>query len=212
MALIHCRHRQDSHRQSSGVRVWHGFHVCQGSASRVQLFLFFTKSCLRPLVSCWLTSRAQGPELLDMYIGESERRVRDLFSRARASQPCVLFFDELDSLAPARGGQSSGGGASSGVLDRVVSQLLIEMDDLADLPPRKLQQTAGSVNGGGEESAAPAGVFVIGATNRPDLLDTALMRPGRFDKKIFLGPCDVSEEETIYTIVNCINLTFLHHV
>lgn len=121
-----------------------------------------------------------------MYIGESERQVRVLFEQARSRQPCVLFFDELDSLAPARG-QAAGGGAG-GVLDRVVSQLLIEMDNLGNL-----ESQSSSVTGddNGAESGG-TGVFVIGATNRPDLLDTALLRPGRFDKKIFLGPCEVT--------------------
>jgi peroxin-6 len=138
----------------------------------------------------------QGPELLDMYIGESERQVRALFERARGLQPCVLFFDELDSLAPARG-QASGGGAG-GVLDRVVSQLLIEMDNLGDLHTHSQSQSHSHSQGattasatGGDGGGVAAGVFVIGATNRPDLLDTALLRPGRFDKKIFLGPCEV---------------------
>jgi peroxin-6 len=109
-----------------------------------------------------LTIQMQGPELLDVFVGESERNVRDVFSSARRSAPCVLFFDELDSLAPARGRGNDGGG----VMDRVVSQLLTEMDTLA----------AGD--------GRTAGVFVIGATNRPDLLDPALLRPGRFDRKV----------------------------
>ena len=132
-----------------------------------------------------------------MYIGESERQVRALFEQARNQQPCVLFFDELDSLAPARG-QASGGGAG-GVLDRVVSQLLIELDNLAHLEGQTHADPRHSVTAteedleedDGEGNGAGSGVFVIGATNRPDLLDTALMRPGRFDKKIFLGPCEV---------------------
>lgn len=122
-----------------------------------------------------------------MYIGESERQVRVLFEKARSLQPCVLFFDELDSLAPARG-QASGGGAG-GVLDRVVSQLLIEMDNLGDL--HTVSAPASPDEQGAEGTPLPSGVFVIGATNRPDLLDTALLRPGRFDKKVLLGPCQV---------------------
>ena len=108
----------------------------------------------------------KGPELLNMYVGESERNVREVFRRARAARPCVVFFDELDSLAPRRGGGSDGGG----VMDRVVSQLLTEMDDLS---------TA---------AAQPSdAIFVIGATNRPDLLDAALLRPGRLDRAVYLG-------------------------
>ena len=108
----------------------------------------------------------KGPELLDMYIGESEKNVRFVFAAAREAAPCVIFFDELDSLAPARGRGSDSGG----VMDRVVSQLLTELDGLA----------AGGGGGGGP-------VFVIGATNRPDLLDQSLLRPGRFDRLLYLG-------------------------
>ncbi|ORY82658.1 P-loop containing nucleoside triphosphate hydrolase protein [Protomyces lactucae-debilis] len=108
----------------------------------------------------------KGPELLNMYIGESEANVRRVFQRARDARPCVVFFDELDSVAPKRGNQ----GDSGGVMDRIVSQLLSELDGM-----------------GGSEGG---GVFVIGATNRPDLLDPALLRPGRFDKMLYLGVPD----------------------
>jgi peroxin-6 len=101
----------------------------------------------------------KGPELLNMYIGESEANVRRVFQRARDAKPCVIFFDELDSVAPKRGNQ----GDSGGVMDRIVSQLLAELDGMA----------GGDGVGGGD-------VFVIGATNRPDLLDPALLRPGRY--------------------------------
>ncbi|EJD53404.1 AAA-domain-containing protein, partial [Auricularia subglabra TFB-10046 SS5] len=98
----------------------------------------------------------KGPELLNMYIGESEANVRRVFQRARDARPCVIFFDELDSVAPKRGIQ----GDSGGVMDRIVSQLLAELDGIA-------------------EGDGVGDVFVIGATNRPDLLDPALLRPGR---------------------------------
>lgn len=101
----------------------------------------------------------KGPELLSMYIGESERNVRELFRQGRELQPCVLFFDELDSLVPARGRGSDSGG----VMDRMVSQLTTELD------------------------ALPSTVFLIGATNRPDLLDRSLLRPGRLDRMVYLG-------------------------
>ncbi|XP_014488358.1 PREDICTED: peroxisome assembly factor 2 [Dinoponera quadriceps] len=103
----------------------------------------------------------KGPEVLNMYVGQSERNVREIFKRARASAPCIIFFDELDSLAPNRGRS----GDSGGVMDRVVSQLLAEMDGL-------------------EESSS---IFIMGATNRPDLIDPALLRPGRFDKMLYVG-------------------------
>nr|XP_057902091.1 peroxisomal ATPase PEX6 isoform X2 [Doryrhamphus excisus] len=103
----------------------------------------------------------KGPELLNMYVGQSEENIREVFNRARSAAPCVVFFDELDSLAPSRGRS----GDSGGVMDRVVSQLLAELDALP----------------------ASARVFVIGATNRPDLLDQSLLRPGRFDKLVYVG-------------------------
>ncbi|KAL8817347.1 MAG: hypothetical protein Q9223_003801, partial [Gallowayella weberi] len=115
----------------------------------------------------------KGPELLNMYIGESEANVRRVFQRARDARPCVVFFDELDSVAPKRGNQ----GDSGGVMDRIVSQLLAELDGMSD----------GDEGGGG--------VFVIGATNRPDLLDQALLRPGRFDKMLYLGISDTHQKQ-----------------
>ncbi|XP_062429439.1 peroxisome biogenesis factor 6 [Rhea pennata] len=103
----------------------------------------------------------KGPELINMYVGQSEENVRNVFARARAAAPCIIFFDELDSLAPNRGRS----GDSGGVMDRVVSQLLAELDGLHSTRE----------------------VFVIGATNRPDLLDPSLLRPGRFDKLVYVG-------------------------
>jgi transitional endoplasmic reticulum ATPase len=103
----------------------------------------------------------KGPELLTMWFGESEANVRDVFEKARQAAPCVLFFDELDSIAQQRGGsQGDGGGAA----DRVMNQLLTEMDGVG----------------------AKKNVFIVGATNRPDIIDTALMRPGRLDQLIYI--------------------------
>lgn len=102
----------------------------------------------------------KGPELINMYYGESERALRKLFARARASQPCVIFFDEIDSICGRRGGDSSR------YSDTLVNQLLVEMDGL-------------------EERGA---VYLIGATNRIDIIDRALLRPGRFDKVIEILP------------------------
>jgi len=118
----------------------------------------------------------KGPELLNMYIGESEANVRRVFQRARDARPCVVFFDELDSVAPKRGNQ----GDSGGVMDRIVSQLLAELDGMSD---------------GDSEDGGGSGVFVIGATNRPDLLDQALLRPGRFDKMLYLGVSDTHDKQ-----------------
>lgn len=106
----------------------------------------------------------KGPELINMYVGESERQIREVFAKARRARPCAVFFDELDSLAPARGRGSDSGG----VMDRVVSQLLAEIDS--------------AQSGSGTDD-----VFIIGATNRPDLLDPALLRPGRLDKLLYVG-------------------------
>merc|ERR1719215_1706535 len=103
----------------------------------------------------------KGPELLTMWFGESEANVRDVFEKARQAAPCVLFFDELDSIAQQRGGNSGDGG---GAADRVMNQLLTEMDGVG----------------------AKKNVFIIGATNRPDIIDTALMRPGRLVQLIYI--------------------------
>lgn len=109
----------------------------------------------------------KGPELLTMYVGESESNVRQLFDRARGSAPCVLFFDEIDSIGRARSSRSNDGGVS----DRVLNQLLAEMDGMNQ----------------------KKNVFVIGATNRPAQLDSALMRPGRLDQLVYIPlPDEVS--------------------
>ncbi|KAI1438635.1 putative AAA family ATPase/60S ribosome export protein Rix7 [Xylaria sp. CBS 124048] len=100
----------------------------------------------------------KGPELLNKYVGESERSVRQVFSRARASAPCIVFFDELDALVPRR--DASGTDSSA----RVVNQLLTEMDGMNNR----------------------SGVYVIGATNRPDMIDPAILRPGRLGTNIFI--------------------------
>ena len=110
----------------------------------------------------------KGPELLDKYIGESERAVRLVFERARCSSPCIIFFDELDSIVPRRGSDHGGGG---GVTERVVNQLLTEMDGLE----------------------SRRSVFIIAATNRPELIDPAMLRPGRLDKLLYV-PLPTSRE------------------
>nr|BAF73714.1 valosin containing protein [Haemaphysalis longicornis] len=103
----------------------------------------------------------KGPELLTMWFGESEANVRDVFDKARAAAPCVLFFDELDSIAKARGGNV---GDAGGAADRVINQILTEMDGMS----------------------SKKNVFIIGATNRPDIIDPAILRPGRLDQLIYI--------------------------
>merc|ERR1711976_476288 len=103
----------------------------------------------------------KGPELLTMWFGESEANVREVFDKARSAAPCVLFFDELDSIGTARGG---GGGDAGGAGDRVMNQLLTEIDGVG----------------------VKKNVFFVGATNRPELLDDALLRPGRLDQLIYI--------------------------
>ncbi|EMD91111.1 hypothetical protein COCC4DRAFT_39736 [Bipolaris maydis ATCC 48331] len=115
----------------------------------------------------------KGPEILNKYIGASEKSVRDLFERAEAARPCVLFFDEFDSIAPKRGHDSTG------VTDRVVNQLLTQMDGAEGL----------------------SGVYVLAATSRPDLIDPALLRPGRLDKSLL---CDMPDEEERIDILRAV--------
>ena len=120
----------------------------------------------------------KGPELLNKYVGESERAVRQVFERARISPPCVIFFDELDALCPRR---DSGGGSSSGATERVVNQMLTEMD------------------GAGESNR---GVIVIGATNRPDMVDPAMLRPGRLGLLIYVPlPDSVARANILRTLM-----------
>jgi transitional endoplasmic reticulum ATPase len=114
----------------------------------------------------------KGPELLSMWFGESESNIRDIFDKARAAAPCVVFLDELDSIAKSRGGsQGDAGGAS----DRVVNQLLTEMDGMT----------------------SKKNVFVIGATNRPEQLDNALCRPGRLDTLVYVPLPDQASRVSI---------------
>ncbi|KAI9694007.1 MAG: Peroxisome biosynthesis protein pex1 [Bathelium mastoideum] len=115
----------------------------------------------------------KGPEILNKYIGASEKSVRDLFERAQAARPCILFFDEFDSVAPKRGHDSTG------VTDRVVNQLLTQMDGAEGL----------------------SGVYVLAATSRPDLIDPALLRPGRLDKSLL---CDMPTLEDRVDILRAV--------
>jgi transitional endoplasmic reticulum ATPase len=117
----------------------------------------------------------KGPELISKWVGESEKGVREVFRKARQAAPCVIFFDELDAVAPRRGGGSEG---DAHVTERVISQMLTELDGLEDLK----------------------GVVVIGATNRPDIIDEALLRPGRFDRLLEVPPPDKDARKHIFQI------------
>ncbi len=114
----------------------------------------------------------RGPEVLSKWVGESEAKIREIFQKARQTAPCVIFFDEIDAIAPKRGTEIGG----SRVTERVVNQLLTEMDGIE----------------------ATEDVFVIAATNRPDIIDEALLRPGRFDRIVYVPPPD---EEAMKEIV-----------
>jgi transitional endoplasmic reticulum ATPase len=114
----------------------------------------------------------KGPELLTMWFGESEANVREIFDKARAAAPCVLFFDELDAIAKARG---SSLGDAGGAGDRVINQILTEMDGMN----------------------AKKNVFIIGATNRPDIIDPAILRPGRLDQLIYIPLPDLGSRLAI---------------
>ena len=115
----------------------------------------------------------RGPELLSKWVGESERGIREIFKRARQSSPCVVFFDEIDSIAPIRGA-----GGETAVTERVVSQLLTELDGMENMH----------------------GVIVLAATNRADMIDPALLRPGRFDKIIQIPLPDKESRKSILKI------------
>merc|ERR1719424_1016222 len=114
----------------------------------------------------------KGPELLTMWFGESEGKVREVFDKARQSAPCVIFFDEMDSIAKARG---SGGGGASEAGDRVINQMLTEMDGIN----------------------SKKSVFIIGATNRPDIIDPAIIRPGRLDQLVYIPLPDEASRANI---------------
>jgi transitional endoplasmic reticulum ATPase len=116
----------------------------------------------------------KGPALLSKYVGESERQMRDIFRKARQAAPCIIFFDELDAIMPARGGRAS----DTPVTDRVLSQFLAELDGIEELK----------------------GVLVLGATNRLDRLDPAVLRPGRFDEVLEISAPDEAARREIFEV------------
>lgn len=124
----------------------------------------------------------KGPDVFRKYVGESERMMKEVFRKARAASPCVVFLDEVDALAVRRGGMGggdengTGGGAS--VAERVLTQLLVELDGIEPLMD----------------------VTIIAATNRPDVLDPALLRPGRIDRILYVGPPDLAARRDIFQI------------
>lgn len=115
----------------------------------------------------------KGPEVLSKWVGESEKAVREIFKKARQVAPCIIFLDEIDALAPRRSSTTE-----NHVSERIVNQLLTSMDGIEDTE----------------------GVIVLGATNRPDILDHALLRSGRFDRMIFVGPPDEDERHAIFRV------------
>jgi SpoVK/Ycf46/Vps4 family AAA+-type ATPase len=119
----------------------------------------------------------KGPELLSKWVGESEKSLREVFRKARLASPCVIFFDEIDSIGSSRGADFSEGNSAS---SRVLSQLLAEMDGISDKGSK--------------------GIVVVGATNVIDVLDPALLRPGRFDQCLFIGPPDTEGRKEIFKL------------
>lgn len=117
----------------------------------------------------------KGPELLSKYVGESEKSIKEIFRKAKVASPCILFFDEIDSLTTKRSNSSD---STSGVNNRILSQLLIEMD---------------GINSKNE-------IIIIGATNRPDMIDNALLRPGRFDRLLYVKLPDLETRTEIFKI------------
>ncbi|ESO02101.1 hypothetical protein HELRODRAFT_65100, partial [Helobdella robusta] len=164
------------------------------------VLLFGPPGCGKTLIAKALASECginfiavNASQLMSMWFGESESNVKELFAKARASRPCILFFDEIDSIAASRSMEPNSGAAGHAA-DRIVNQILIEMDGITD----------------------SNGVFVIGATNRPDIIDPAILRPGRIDKLIYIPLPDLQSRLCIFQsklsnspIDNTVNLKHL---
>jgi SpoVK/Ycf46/Vps4 family AAA+-type ATPase len=148
---------------------------------RSGVLLYGPSGCGKTMLACAIAAECglnlisvKGPELLNKYIGQSEQSVRTMFERAAAAAPCVLFFDEFDAIAPRRGHDNTG------VTDRVVNQFLTQLDGVEVLE----------------------GVYVMAATSRPDLVDPALLRPGRLDKCLYVGVPTVEERADILRVIS----------
>ncbi|KAK4705011.1 AAA family ATPase, partial [Phenoliferia sp. Uapishka_3] len=145
------------------------------------ILLYGPPGCSKTLIAKALATEGglnfiavKGPEVFNKYVGESEKAIRELFRKARAAAPSIIFLDEIDALAPARGSDESGG--STG--DRVLMSLLTEMDGIEELN----------------------GVIVLAATNRPEIIDPALMRPGRLDRILYVSPPDLPSRRDIFRV------------
>ena len=149
----------------------------------------------------WLTLTVKGSQLFGMYVGDTESAVRELFRKARERAPAIIVLDELDALGSSRGGLGGsaagggggdgGGGGGSAVAQRALSTLLNEMDGVGVAGPAAVAASAD-----GEQLARPP-IFIIGCTNRPELVDGALLRPGRLEQLLFVPPPDAREREAV---------------